>query len=233
MSSGHGQRPLSEVSPMAQRRNSPIWNQTMKVSVEQWFSCFDRFAEAGPGPFCKITNRRRRQRKTWSRRLTMPLLHRVSSGKVVNLVLLSTGARRTRLLMTPSHPSLRPSDRLSRISSASRASRTATCSVTTTRSMTQPRFTCLKDLCRRPSRHRSNRTAPSHHQGPATEILPSRLVPDRHRLARIKCPRRSPPCPERAASASKIWDSTRRAKSGRTSTAATPRASPSMRRPLR
>ncbi|KAJ5103044.1 hypothetical protein N7532_003573 [Penicillium argentinense] len=31
MSSGLGQRPLSEVSPMAQRRNSPIWNQTTKM----------------------------------------------------------------------------------------------------------------------------------------------------------------------------------------------------------
>ncbi|KAJ5677540.1 uncharacterized protein N7477_003173 [Penicillium maclennaniae] len=28
---GVGQRPLSEVSPMAQRRNSPIWNQTTKM----------------------------------------------------------------------------------------------------------------------------------------------------------------------------------------------------------
>ncbi|OOQ88716.1 putative GTP binding protein (Bud4) [Penicillium brasilianum] len=31
MASGLGQRPLSEVSPMAQRRNSPIWNQTTKM----------------------------------------------------------------------------------------------------------------------------------------------------------------------------------------------------------
>ncbi|KAB8231769.1 putative GTP binding protein (Bud4) [Aspergillus alliaceus] len=31
MGSGAGQRPLSEVSPMAQRRNSPIWNQTTKT----------------------------------------------------------------------------------------------------------------------------------------------------------------------------------------------------------
>lgn len=31
MGSGLGQRPLSEVSPMAQRRNSPSWNQTTKV----------------------------------------------------------------------------------------------------------------------------------------------------------------------------------------------------------
>ncbi|KAJ5310406.1 short-chain dehydrogenase [Penicillium atrosanguineum] len=30
---GLGQRPLSEVSPMAQRRNSPIWNQTTKMPV--------------------------------------------------------------------------------------------------------------------------------------------------------------------------------------------------------
>ncbi|EPS29243.1 hypothetical protein PDE_04192 [Penicillium oxalicum 114-2] len=31
MSNGLGQRPLSEVSPMAQRRNSPSWNQTTKM----------------------------------------------------------------------------------------------------------------------------------------------------------------------------------------------------------
>ncbi|KAE8352985.1 cell division protein anillin-domain-containing protein [Aspergillus coremiiformis] len=31
MGSGTGQRPLSEVSPMAQRRNSPIWNQNTKT----------------------------------------------------------------------------------------------------------------------------------------------------------------------------------------------------------
>ncbi|KAJ5151149.1 uncharacterized protein N7482_010401 [Penicillium canariense] len=31
MASGLGQRPLSEVSPMAQRRNSPIWNQTSQT----------------------------------------------------------------------------------------------------------------------------------------------------------------------------------------------------------
>ncbi|KAE8383356.1 hypothetical protein BDV26DRAFT_277296 [Aspergillus bertholletiae] len=31
MGSGTGQRPLSEVSPMAQRRNSPVWNQGTKV----------------------------------------------------------------------------------------------------------------------------------------------------------------------------------------------------------
>ncbi|KAJ5485483.1 hypothetical protein N7539_005471 [Penicillium diatomitis] len=31
MSSGLGQRPLSEVSPMAQRRNSPSWNQSTKM----------------------------------------------------------------------------------------------------------------------------------------------------------------------------------------------------------
>ncbi|PKY02769.1 DUF1709-domain-containing protein [Aspergillus campestris IBT 28561] len=31
MGSGLGQRPLSEVSPMAQRRNSPIWNQSNKA----------------------------------------------------------------------------------------------------------------------------------------------------------------------------------------------------------
>lgn len=33
MGSGLGQRPLSEVSPMAQRRNSPIWNQSNTVSA--------------------------------------------------------------------------------------------------------------------------------------------------------------------------------------------------------
>ena len=33
MGSGTGQRPLSEVSPMAQRRNSPVWNQNTKVRV--------------------------------------------------------------------------------------------------------------------------------------------------------------------------------------------------------
>ncbi|PIG80810.1 GTP binding protein (Bud4) [Aspergillus arachidicola] len=31
MGSGTGQRPLSEVSPMAQRRNSPVWNQNTKM----------------------------------------------------------------------------------------------------------------------------------------------------------------------------------------------------------
>lgn len=31
MGNGSGQRPLSEVSPMAQRRNSPSWNQVTKV----------------------------------------------------------------------------------------------------------------------------------------------------------------------------------------------------------
>lgn len=34
MSGGLGQRPLSEVSPMAQRRNSPSWNQATKVNRE-------------------------------------------------------------------------------------------------------------------------------------------------------------------------------------------------------
>ncbi|KAJ5988445.1 hypothetical protein N7481_003655 [Penicillium waksmanii] len=33
MSGGLGQRPLSEVSPMAQRRNSPIWNQSGKITT--------------------------------------------------------------------------------------------------------------------------------------------------------------------------------------------------------
>ncbi|KNG82771.1 GTP-binding protein (Bud4) [Aspergillus nomiae NRRL 13137] len=32
MGSGTGQRPLSEVSPMAQRRNSPVWNQSTKMA---------------------------------------------------------------------------------------------------------------------------------------------------------------------------------------------------------
>lgn len=37
MGSGSGQRPLSEVSPMAQRRNSPSWNQVTKVPQVQKF----------------------------------------------------------------------------------------------------------------------------------------------------------------------------------------------------
>lgn len=39
MASGLGQRPLSEVSPMAQRRNSPIWNQTTKVAYNRTPHC--------------------------------------------------------------------------------------------------------------------------------------------------------------------------------------------------
>ncbi|KAG2411725.1 hypothetical protein HFD88_009281 [Aspergillus terreus] len=35
MGTSTGQRPLSEVSPMAQRRNSPIWNQASRVSKNQ------------------------------------------------------------------------------------------------------------------------------------------------------------------------------------------------------
>ncbi|PLB47114.1 putative GTP binding protein [Aspergillus steynii IBT 23096] len=49
MSSGQGQRPLSEVSPMAQRRNSPIWNQNMKATKNIESSPYD--APASPRLF--------------------------------------------------------------------------------------------------------------------------------------------------------------------------------------
>ncbi|KAJ5657879.1 uncharacterized protein N7484_001528 [Penicillium longicatenatum] len=39
MAGGLGQRPLSEVSPMAQRRNSPSWNQTSKVPSGEMTTC--------------------------------------------------------------------------------------------------------------------------------------------------------------------------------------------------